>query len=216
MSAGVGFVLASTSDGPYGWGRNAHGQLALGFRSQRVARPARMLVPKRRRVLELEAGYWHALLLLAPGEVWSAGRNSHGQLGLGASCREPCVPIMQRVRCASAKGRVQICQIAAGALHSCAVSASGELYTWGGGGEHQCGHGERCKAQREPRLVKPAGGGRGQKVMQVAAGALHTVVLTTARGLLACGANTIGCVGQAPHVGVQPRLTPIYGRETEG
>jgi alpha-tubulin suppressor-like RCC1 family protein len=64
--------------------------------------------------------------------------------------------------------------VSAGAEHSAAVTASGEVYTWGSGDNGRCGH----QAQRlwgadtqTPRLLRAFGGAR---IAAVAAGHMHT------------------------------------------
>lgn len=79
--------------------------------------------------------------------VWRAraGANQYGQLGLGhrAQVREP-----QRVEgipavAAVADARTQLAAVAAGVWHSVAVTAAGDVWTWGRDSFGQLGHGAR-------------------------------------------------------------------------
>lgn len=68
------------------WGRNLHGQLGIGIRSDAESSPTcvQQLEPVKR-FTHLALGGSHSLFLDEHGSVWSAGRNDWGQLGLGTS-----------------------------------------------------------------------------------------------------------------------------------
>ena len=62
--------------------------------------------------------------------------------------------------------------IACGSNHNCAVTRTGDLYSWGFGELAQLGHGE-CEDEAAPRRVEPVRG----RVAQAGAGGQHTVML---------------------------------------
>lgn len=62
----------------------------------------------------------------ADGQVYSWGKNSQGQLGLGKEFSSQASP--QRVR--SLEG-IPVAQVAAGGAHSFALSLSGAVFGWG-------------------------------------------------------------------------------------
>jgi NAD(P)-dependent dehydrogenase (short-subunit alcohol dehydrogenase family) len=79
IAAGDEMSYAVLSDGRVAsWGRNQRGQLGLSG-SARVP----TLVPGLDRVVDVAAGYGHALFLRADGSVWALGWNGSGQLGDG-------------------------------------------------------------------------------------------------------------------------------------
>ena len=64
--------------------------------------------------------------IFVDGQVFSWGKNSHGQLGLGKEFPSQASP--QRVR--SLEG-IPLAQVAAGGAHSFALSLSGTSFGWG-------------------------------------------------------------------------------------
>jgi len=69
-------------------------------------------------------------------------------------------------------GVAEVRSIACGSNHCCAVTADGDLFTWGFGEMSQLGHGE-AEDEASPRVV---GAVRG-RVAQAGAGGQHTVML---------------------------------------
>jgi alpha-tubulin suppressor-like RCC1 family protein len=85
ISVGAYHVLAVTTEGiSYGWGRNEFGQLAIGKSYSTILRPVRIQYLSERRIVMAAAGETHSLFLSELGEVYSAGYNEFGELGIGA------------------------------------------------------------------------------------------------------------------------------------
>ncbi|MCL2823943.1 MAG: hypothetical protein FWD57_08130 [Polyangiaceae bacterium] len=98
--------------------------------------------------------------------------------------------------------------IAAGALHTCAVTQGGAVKCWGENDFGQLGTGTRDRSS-VPRLVSGLGSG----VKSVAAGERHTCVLTVAGGVMCFGENSDGQLGDDS---VEPKLVPtqVVGLES--
>eukprot|EP00762_Andalucia_godoyi_P001032 ANDGO_02043.mRNA.1 Ultraviolet-B receptor UVR8 len=136
------------------------------------------------RVSYISSGFDHSLVLTTSGEVLSFGSsNEYGQLG-----RETTDPFW--VAPVGGLERIRIVAICCGAHHSLAVDESGVLYSWGYGGWGQLGHGEFEHVDR-PKAVASLRG----KVIQVAAGAFHTLILTDLCEVHAAGCSTYGQLG---------------------
>lgn len=101
----------------------------------------------------MAAGQQHSLALTDGGEVYSWGAAQHGRLGHGAPAARAffgsAVEFKPRLIRAFEALRVQ--QIAAGQMHSAAVSASGDAYIWGYGKFYQLGTGS------EDDVLSPTG-----------------------------------------------------------
>jgi len=96
-------------------------------------------------------GDGHTLAIAESGRIVCAGSNTHGQSGTGAGDRLPVsVPTTP-----PALVNRKIVKIAAGQMHSVALSDIGDVYTWGRGFEGQLGHGNAAPNEIAvmPRLV---------------------------------------------------------------
>ncbi|XP_062853828.1 alsin [Trichomycterus rosablanca] len=99
-------------------------------------------------------------------EVWSWGRAEEGQLGHG-----DVLPRLQPLCIKSLNGK-EVVRVAAGALHSLALTAQSEVYSWGSNSFGQLGHME--SPSTIPRLAKLS---EGIRAWDVAAGEHHTLLL---------------------------------------
>jgi len=140
----------------YMWGAANHGQLGLKTISNEKFIP----IPKvnlltGKKVATLALGKKHTLALTQNLEVYACGSNENGQLGI--SFTEPSMinrnhisqPILIQVLLN--KG---ICKIACGKNHSCGLSLSGLLYTWGDNRQGQLGHPLEINSQEIPMMAK--------------------------------------------------------------
>ena len=89
---------------------------------------------------------------------------------------------------------------AAGRLHSAAVGEDGALFVWGRGFYGQLGTGDTASSLTPRRVA-----GLPAPVRQVAAGAVHTGIVTEAGDLLMCGGGGNGQLGLGDEDG---RTTP--------
>ncbi|XP_022221263.2 RCC1 domain-containing protein 1 [Drosophila obscura] len=93
------------------------------------------------RVQQLECGHEHALLLNGNGDVYIWGNGLRGQLGQQTLRVEETPQLMESL------AGIKITGIAAGGWHSAAISAFGDLYTWG----------LNCSGQLGMRVMRPGG-----------------------------------------------------------
>ena len=143
VSAGWDHSLALTRSGQvYAWGSRSHGQLGDGSRKtgQPAAEP--MLVPGLADIKAIAAGGQHSLALRKDGTPFAWGSNWNGQLGNGKLRAGTHSAVPQPVLGPDGKGVLaNVTGIAAGGLHSVAVTGEGQLYAWGynGTGQIPCG-----------------------------------------------------------------------------
>lgn len=98
---------------------------------------------------EISTGSGHVLGLDASGQVWSWGKNTHGQLG-SASLDDSSTPIQ-------IEGLDDVIAIAAGYEQSFAVSSKAGLSAWGNNASGQLGIPNAGKMQLSPHAVHIVG-----------------------------------------------------------
>ena len=87
---------------------------------------------------------------------------------------------------------MKVTQVSAGMYHSCALTASGQLYTWGNNSKGQLGLGRNSDMVFSPSLVESL---TGVPVAGVTCGGNHTLVVTRSGAVYAWGSNNHGQLG---------------------
>ena len=160
-------------------------------------------------VTAIAAGRYHSLVLTASGQLYAFGDNHYGELGSPANNgTENPNPTPTLVTLPGASGPVT--QIAAGEHHSLALTASGQLYSFGENDFGQLGNASNVGTKNPnptPTLVSlPAASG---PVTQIGAGAADSLALTASGWLYAFGDNFFGQLGSTTNNGTfNPNPTP--------
>jgi alpha-tubulin suppressor-like RCC1 family protein len=145
----------------------------------------------------------HVVAVTSTGSVWSWGRNSEGQLGLGhrQTCTTP-----QHVE---ALATVTIKQACAGRLHSMFLTDQGLLWTVGCGEDGQLGLGESCLTLVLPEQLP--GHWFGENPVEVMeAGSRHCLCATNVGQVYAWGHGEHGQLG-AGHTDSVASPMPLLG-----
>ena len=231
VAAGWDHSLALTRDGRvHAWGSRSHGQLGDGVRE--TGRPAAkpVLLASLTNIMAIAAGGQHSLALRQDGTVHACGSNWDGQLGNGKRGEATHSAIPQPVIGPGGAGTLTgAVGIAAGGLHSVAVTGAGKVYAWGYNGTGQVPTGTRggfwgSKGKRNvPGPVAALLAGTEDEATAataVAAGYESTYVLSGENGVLAAGWAMYGELGSGSHGGgnrdkLQPVVAgrPIVWRE---
>jgi alpha-tubulin suppressor-like RCC1 family protein len=126
VACGANFTAVVMSSGALlTCGDGACGQLGHGDRRARSTLK-QIELPPTDRVREVTCGARHMLVTMHDGSLRACGDNADGQLGLGVTA-ESSVASLQAL---DALWCVPIVQLAAGAAHTLALGASGDLYVW--------------------------------------------------------------------------------------
>ena len=163
------------------FGLNDRGQLGHSADAPEGGTPQEAPLPEP--AAAVAAGYYHTLALTESGAVWAWGDNARGQLGAGQDLQRSPLPRLvkglQGEPTAGLRGRgcsctcaceargawhvvagTRIVALAAGSDFSLALSAGGEVYSWGAAG--RLGHGKPASLQLwgsrdefKPRVVRP-------------------------------------------------------------
>ncbi|KAK4408306.1 PH, RCC1 and FYVE domains-containing protein 1 [Sesamum angolense] len=148
-------------------------------------------------VQNIACGGRHAALVTKQGEIFSWGEESGGRLGHGVDSD------VLHPKLIDALGNTNIELVACGEYHSCAVTLSGDLYTWGEGNFGLLGHGNEVSHWVPKRVNGPL---EGIHVSSISCGPWHTAVVTSAGQLFTFGDGTFGVLGHGDRESVsKPR-----------
>ncbi|KAL5229142.1 hypothetical protein ABZP36_017407 [Zizania latifolia] len=136
----------------------------------------------------VDCGVKHSALVTKNGEVFTWGEESGGRLGHGS--REDSI----HPRLVELLAVCNVDIVACGEFHTCAVTAAGELYTWGDGTHNVglLGHGTDVSHWIPKRI---SGALEGLQVAYVSCGTWHTALITTMGQLFTFGDGTFGVLG---------------------
>jgi len=139
-------------------------------------------------VHHIACGVRHAALVTRQGEVFTWGEECGGRLGHGI-CSDAWQPQLVE---ALANNGVDL--VACGEYHTCAVTVTGELYTWGDGNRHLglLGHGNDVSHWIPKKISGPLDG---IQVSSIACGPWHTALVTSTGQLFTFGDGTFGVLG---------------------
>jgi alpha-tubulin suppressor-like RCC1 family protein len=199
VAAGGAHSLALTATGQlYAFGRNFYGQLGstTGNGSDTAnPTPAPLVLPGASGpASEIAAGEDHSLAVTSTGQLYAFGSNRFGQLGNPAgSGTELANPTPLRVSLPGAAGPVV--QIAAGSSHSLALTSTGQLYAFGSNEFGQLGSADNSGTSNPTPPTQVVLPGATGPVIQIAAGAFHSLALTSTGQLYAFGQNSSGQLG---------------------
>ncbi len=174
----------------YAWGANRYGQLGanednVDTEDMRRQYPHLCVSMKNKVIVSIACSHSSSFALDMNGTVFAWGNNEFGQLGLGSNLpKHVQMPSVVRGLPETIK------QVACGNEHTVALTLSNELYTWGHGDSGLLGHGNNeslCVPKRLEELKK--------RVLIVACGGLHTVVVTKDNEVFAWGRGEGGQLG---------------------
>lgn len=167
-ACGRNHTLVSTEEGKvYAAGGNNEGQLGLGDTEDRSTFHPIDFFTSQHQLKQLSAGSNTSAALTEDGKLFMWGDNSEGQIGL-ENVPNVCLPHQVTV------GK-PVAWISCGYYHSAFVTIEGELYTFG---ETECGKLGLPQQLLVNHTVPQMVPGIPDKVIQVACGGGHTVVLT--------------------------------------
>jgi len=181
------------------WGNNADGQLGIGSTNHSTV-PVQVGLPGP--ACAVNAGGDHDYALLCDGTVWAWGSGLDGQLGDGSTANQ-LTPVQ-------VPGLPGVTAITSGNLFGLAQTSLGTVYGWGSGRFGQLCDGS-TRNVRTPVLIPSLAG-----AAEVSAGGNiprdgHTLALTAAGTVEACGDNADGQLGDGTPGGFSTSPQPVSG-----
>uniref|UniRef100_A0A9J8CIV4 HECT-type E3 ubiquitin transferase n=1 Tax=Cyprinus carpio carpio TaxID=630221 RepID=A0A9J8CIV4_CYPCA len=188
----------------YVWGSNSSHQLAEGT-LEKILQPK--LAQGFSDAQMIEAGQYCTFSVSADGAVKACGKGSYGRLGLGDSNNQsmPKKLVLEPPRTmrkvSSSKGSDG---------HTLAVTAEGEVFSWGDGDYGKLGHGNSA-TQKYPKIIQ--GPLLGKVVVCVSAGYRHSAAVTNDGELYTWGEGDFGRLG---HSDSHSRNMPTLVKDISG
>ena len=207
-------ALASAAGQLYAFGDNQYGQLGSATNNGTTTpNPTLTLVGlpgQTGPVAQVAAGFTHSLAVTSTGQLYAFGENYYGQLGITTNTGTTNANPPALVGLPGQTGPVV--QVAAGYTHSLAVTSTGQLYAFGENdfGELGSTTSSGTTDANPPALVGLPG--QTGPVVQAAAGASHSLAVTSTGQLYAFGDNQSGQLGDTTNYGTtSPNPTPVAG-----
>ncbi|NWZ36807.1 RPGR regulator, partial [Brachypodius atriceps] len=170
----------------YMFGSNDWGQLGLGSKST-VSKPTCVKALKPEKPKLAVCGRNHTLVYTEKGNVYAAGGNSEGQLGLGDTEERTTFHLISFFT-----NQHKIKQLSAGSYTSAAVTEDGQLFVWGDNSEGQIG------LANEASVSVPCKVDIGKPVSFVSCGYYHSALITGDGELYTFGEPVNGKLGLFP------------------
>ncbi|MFO0557552.1 MAG: MopE-related protein [Polyangiales bacterium] len=175
------------------WGSNVEGQ--CGVATNRTMGVGPVTVSGLTDAVEITAGLAHTCARRASGAVVCWGANNNGQIGDGSTATERPTPT-------AVVGLTDAVELSAGAQHTCARRAGGEVVCWGYNGSGQLGDGTSSNTRRTPVIATGAAG-----ALDLEAGAWHTCARRPGGQVHCWGWNISGQLGDGTKG--TDRLAPV-------
>ncbi|XP_064390094.1 probable E3 ubiquitin-protein ligase HERC1 isoform X2 [Halichondria panicea] len=170
----------------YAFGSNSSSQLAMGSTEKFLKATSMQHMSN---VQVVHAGQYCSFLIFGDGSVKACGKGSYGRLGLGNSENQPN---LRSVGTFSANTVIRKIVSSKGSDgHSMAITADGQVLSWGDGNYGKLGHGD-IATQKTPKIISAF---TGKMVMFVACGNRHSAAVTLEGELYTWGEGEHGRLG---------------------
>ncbi|XP_070513551.1 X-linked retinitis pigmentosa GTPase regulator isoform X2 [Cardiocondyla obscurior] len=157
-------------------------------------------------VISIECGDEHSAVICQTGRLFVFGSNDWGQLGLGHKnhiSKPSCVKILKPEK---------VTHVACGRAHTLICTGAQKIFACGSNQEGQLGRENSVigDSSSSPILIHDCGLA-GPRIVQIAAGSHHSLVLTSDGGVVAWGSNLEGQLGLQGVSGLvyKPTKVPI-------
>ncbi|XP_078045783.1 E3 ubiquitin-protein ligase HERC2 [Augochlora pura] len=210
VACGSTYSAALSSNGElYTWGRGNYGRLGHG-NTEDVTVPTLVTGLNGHMVVHVACGSGDSqtLCVTASGIVFSWGDGDYGKLGRGGCDGSKTPKIVDKLL------DINVTKVYCGGQFSAALTAYGEVYTWGKGEAYRLGHGNEEHVSY-PKAIEAL---KTKKVKDLCVGSLHVLALTEDQLVYGWGRNDYGQIDPAlESVVAEPTICPtLSGKNVIG
>ncbi|XP_054155256.1 RCC1 and BTB domain-containing protein 1-like [Oppia nitens] len=178
-------IIVTKDDNVFAFGYNKYGCLGLGHNNP-IQEPTRLEELCYKEIASIAYCGYYVIAFTANGDIYSWGYNNNGELGIGTTVNS------NRPNLIDGLVGKRIVDISCGYDHSLALTATGDVYSWGDNSYGQLGNGNNFDIQSVPHKVK---GFDSQEVIQISCGYYHSMAITKAGHVYGWGYNSEGELG---------------------
>ncbi|KRX02730.1 Regulator of chromosome condensation 1/beta-lactamase-inhibitor protein II [Pseudocohnilembus persalinus] len=179
----------------YTWGGGGEGQLGHGHLKD-LEYPQVIKALAHKKIIQISCGQYHTMALSDDNQVYGWGKSMQGECGFGEYINAN-EPKMVNIKLMKSKNFInenpeKIVKVIAGGKHTLFLSNLGQVYSCGQGSHGQLGQRKPEKNSMEPKLIY---GFQGKKVIDIAAGQNHSMLITDIGDVYTCGYGANGQLG---------------------
>ena len=182
----------------YTAGDNSCGQLARKLGSYVYEDSVLTKVSTSAKIIDVAMGADHIVVLDENGEVWTAGCNQYGALGIdenaGKNWYGTYIETLRKVTVGD--GGVKIKAVAAGQFHTILIDENGGVWTAGKNTDGQLGRSDNVNDGAPNAEFKKVDGLENVKIVSAAGGLAHTILLDESGNVWTAGNNVYGELGR--------------------
>lgn len=150
-SGGYHSIAIGDDDNVYTWGYNRYNVLLTGDLINKNI-PIKIQLPKGLKPIKVYAGRYQSMILCDDGNLYAAGRNDYGALGVGNNTRNNYIPTKVDL-----PESVKPIEVALGNLYGMVIGNDNNLYTWGWNDNGQLGIGNMTSKNSPQKVILPNG-----------------------------------------------------------
>ena len=163
------------------------------------------------KTIDVALGVDHIVVLDENGEVWTAGCNQYGALGIDENAGKywygTQIETLRKVTVGD--GSVKIRAVAAGQYHTILIDENGGVWTAGYNSDGQLGRSENVNSGTPNTVFKKAEGLDNVKIVGASGGTAHTVLLDESGNVWTAGNNLHGQLGRQTAKNVDPKFEKV-------
>ena len=163
------------------------------------------------KTIDVALGVDHIVVLDENGEVWTAGCNQYGALGIDVNAGKywygTQIETLRKVTVGD--GSVKIRAVAAGQYHTILIDENGGVWTAGYNSDGQLGRSENVNSGTPNTVFKKAEGLDNVKIVGASGGTAHTVLLDESGNVWTAGNNLHGQLGRQTAKNVDSKFEKV-------